>query len=100
MLPYSTERRRLLQMVRVFLHEFAELVRADSDGAWTSSSERDVSADHELERFLERLAVDAGQVDEADQRAETETDICRGIQQHLVELVQHASWERKRIWWN
>jgi hypothetical protein len=98
MLPYPTDRRRLLMMVRAFLHEFSELVGAHADG-WQSDP-RDECTDHQLEAFLERLAVDAEQTDEATQRTETEAGIQRGIEQHLCDLLQHAAWNRRRVNWN
>ena len=56
MLPYPTDRRRLLMMVRVFLHEFAEFVPAYVDGdSYPADSD---CADRQLEGFLERLAVE------------------------------------------
>ncbi|HEX5053490.1 MAG TPA: hypothetical protein VFZ65_17055 [Planctomycetota bacterium] len=96
MLPYPTDRRRLLMMVRVFLHEFSELVAACGDACPADLG----SADHQLEGFLERLAVDAGQIDEAAVRPETEAEIQRGLEHHLAELLQHAAWNRSRIHWN
>lgn len=95
MLPYPTDRRRLLMMVRVFVHEFAELVAARSDG-WVDAA----SADRQLEAFLERLAVDAEQADAASERTQTEGEIQRDLAQGLVELLQHAGWSRRRIGWN
>jgi len=98
MLPYPTDRRRLLMMVRVFLHEFSEFVPAYA-GGWLYPADHG-EADHQLEGFLERLAVDASQIDEAAEHPETEAQIQRGIEQHLSELLQHATWNGRRIRWN
>jgi hypothetical protein len=100
MLPYSTDRRRLLMMVRVFLHEFSEFVGAHADGWQYPSDPRDDCADHQLEAFLERLAVDAGQIDEAAERAQTAADVQLDVEQHLCDLLQHAAWNRNRPHWN
>ena len=98
MLPYPTDRRRLLMMVRVFLHEFAEFVSAHADG-WPYPPEPG-DADRQLEGFLERLAVDASQIDEATACAETEAEIQRGLERHLSELLRHAAWNKNRLHWN
>jgi hypothetical protein len=98
MLPYPTDRRRLLMMVRAFMHEFSEFVCAYGDGSPYLPDP--IGADHQLEGFLERLAVDAGQIDEASDRPETEGEIQRGVAQHLFELLQHASWNSRRVHWN
>ena len=96
-LPYPTDRRRLLMMVRVFLHEFSEFVRAYGDG-WPYPADAGADCtDHQLVKFLERLAEDAGQIDEAAQRPETEAEIQRGLEQYLCTLLQHAAWNRNRI---
>ena len=100
MLPYPTDRRRLLMMVRVFLHEFSEFVRAYNDVHPYPAEPGGDCADHQLEGFIERLAVDASQVDEAAERAETEAEIQHGLVQHLFNLLQHASWNRRGIHMN
>ena len=100
MLPYPTDRRRLLMMVRVFLHEFCEFVAAHDCGFPYPSERDDPCADHQLEAFLERLAVDASQVDDAMAGAETADEIRRGLEQHLVDLLSHAAWQRHRSHWN
>ena len=100
MLPYPTDRRRLLMMVRVFLHEFSEWVQAHRDGAPYPSAAADEFADHQLEKFLERLAIDAGQIDDLSLRPDTEIEIYRGLEQHLCELLRHASGIRNRIRFN
>lgn len=100
MLPYPTDRRRLLMMVRVFLHEFSEFVGAHGDGWPYPSDPGDDCADHQLEAFLERLAMDAGQIDEVAEREETEAEVQRGLEQHLGNLLRHAAWNRNRIQWN
>jgi hypothetical protein len=99
MLPYPTDRRRLLMMVRAFLHEFAAIVSAHGDGLQHPSA-ADPWADHQFEAFLERLAVDASQVDEDAAVMETEVEVQHSIQQHLCDLLQHAAWHRDRIRWN
>jgi len=91
MLPYPTDPRRLLMMVRVFLHEFCEFVRAHDAGLEYPSPEGDPCADHQLEAFLERLAVDAAQIDESAAIVESETEIRRGLVQHLADLVSRPS---------
>ena len=97
MLPCPTDRRRLLMMARVFLHEFSEFVRAHGDG-WKYPSDRgDPSADHQLEAFLERLAVDAGQIDEASEHAETESRVLLDIDLLLSQLMEVAAWNTDRI---
>ncbi|HEX6812953.1 MAG TPA: hypothetical protein VF384_15115 [Planctomycetota bacterium] len=100
MLPYPTDRRRLLMMVRVFVHEFTELLRAHSNGWPYPSDPCDETADHQLEEFLERIAVDASQVDEVAQRRESETEIQRALEKQLNELLLQAAWNRNRIQWN
>jgi hypothetical protein len=100
MLPYPTDRRRLLMMVRVFLHEFSEWVQANRDGSPYPSDVADDCADHQLERFLERLAVDADQLDEAAVRPETEIEVYRCLEQHLCELLRHAASTHDRLRWN
>ena len=97
MLPYPTDRRRLLMMVRVFLNEFSEFVPAYGEDL----SPADLpGADRQLEGFLERLAMDASQIDAGAERLETEAGILRGIERHLAELVQHAASHCSRIRWN
>jgi len=100
MLPYPTDRRRLLMMVRVFLHEFSEFVRAYGDVYPYPAEPGGDCADHQLEGFIERLAVDASQIDETAERLETEAEIQNGLIKHLCELLQHASWNRRRSQWN
>ena len=100
MLPYPTDRRRLLMMVRAFLHEFAALVWAHGDDWQDPSAADDPWADHQFEAFLERLAVDACEVDEVAGSMETEAEVQHGIEQHLCDLLQHAAWQRDRIRWN
>lgn len=100
MLPYPTDRRRLLMMVRVFLHEFSELVQAHRDGPPYPADAADDCADRQLEKFLERLAVDASQIDDLSARPETEIEIYRGLEQHLCELLRQASCTRNRIRFN
>ncbi len=100
MLPYPTSQRRLLMMARVFLHEFSEFVAAHEAGLPYPSDINDPSADHALETFLERLAVDAAQVDEAMGGVETAADIQRGLEKLLAELLSHAAPHRNRIHWN
>jgi hypothetical protein len=85
-------------MVRVFLHEFAEFVSAHADGMPYPAEHGD--ADRQLESFLERLAVDASQIDDAAARAETEAEIRRGLARHLSELLRHAAWNRNSMHWN
>lgn len=97
MLPYPTDRRRLLMMVRVFLQEFSDLARASADGWTFPSKPGDVTADHQLEAFLERLAFDAGLGDDAAGRTETEADVQSDIEERLRDLLQHAAWNRNRI---
>ena len=98
MLPYPTDRRRLLMMVRVFLHEFAEFVGAHREGFEYPSDPADECADHQLEAFLERLAVDAGQIAAGQVeggRVETEAEIVRSLEAHLLDLVGHAAWRNR-----
>ena len=101
MLPYPTDRRRLLMMVRVFLHEFSEFVGAHRGGATYPTDLDDDCADHQLEAFLNRLAVDAGQIDdgfrEASDRVENEAEILRSIECHLCELMRPAPWSHNRV---
>lgn len=97
MLPYRTDQRRLLMMVRVFLHEFSEFVGAHDAGLPYPSDRADPCADHQLEAFLERLAEDAAQIDAAATSAETVAEIQRGMKQHLEDLLSHAVWHRNRM---
>jgi hypothetical protein len=100
MLPYPTDRRRLLLMVQVFLHEFTELVSAYEDGWSHRGDGSDPTADLPLESFLERLAVDAGQIDAAAVPGETAADIRRGIDRYVDHLLRQEEWHRRRISWN
>lgn len=97
MLPYRTDTRRLLMMVRAFLHEFSEFVAAHDGGLPYPSDPKDPYADHQLEAFLERLAVDATQIDAAAASAEPAIEIQRGLAQHLNDLLSHAPSHRNRI---
>ena len=101
MLPYPTDPRRLLMMVRVFLHEFAEFVNAHRTGWDYPSDPGDACADHQLEAFLERLAVDASETDEHARRTagrvESAAEIPQSIAAHLRELVQEAFVHHNRI---
>jgi hypothetical protein len=101
MLPYATKRRRLLMMVRVFLHEFSEFVGAHRDGWEYPSDPADECADHQLEAFLERLAVDAGQIDAGclamAEPMETEAEVRQSIEEQLRDLLRVASWHHNRF---
>jgi hypothetical protein len=101
MLPFPTDPRRLLMMVRVFLHEFSEFVGAHRDGLEYPSDPRDDCADHQLEAFLERLAVDARQIDDGfrrmAERVETAAEVQQSLEGHLRDLLWHAAWSRNRI---
>ena len=100
MLPYPTDRRRLLMMVREFLHEFCEWVQANRDGSPYPSDAGGECADHQLEKFLERLAVDAKQVDDLAVRPETEIEVYRALEQYLCELLRQATSHHNRFRWN
>jgi len=99
MLPYPTDRRRLLMMVRVFMHEFSEFVGAHAEGAPFDLD--DDCTDHQLEAFLNRLAVDAGQIDdgfrEVADRVETEAEILRSLEDSFRDLPRRAPWTHNRI---
>ena len=101
MLPYPTDRRRLLMMVRVFLHEFSEFVTAESEGWECSSDPCDDCADRQLEAFLERLGVDASQIDDrclaTGHPVESEGRILESLAGHLRDLLRHAAWSNDRI---
>ena len=101
MLPYPTDPRRLLMMVRVFLHEFAEFVSAHRSGWDHPSDPDDPCVDHQLEAFLERLAADAGEIDEHARRTtgriESAAEIPPKIAAHLRQLVQDAFAQNNRL---
>jgi hypothetical protein len=101
MLPYPTDRRRLLMMVRAFLHEFSAFVTAHAEGWECPSDPCDACADRQLEEFLERLGVDASQIDdgclEIGRPVETEAEIVESLEGHLRNLVRHATWNHNRI---
>jgi hypothetical protein len=84
-------------MVRAFLLEFSEFVRAHGDGWQSPRDPEDPTADRQLEAFLERLAVDAGQIDEGAERPETEALVQHDIEHQLCELLQHAAWNRRHL---
>jgi hypothetical protein len=99
MLPYPTDRRRLLMMVRTFLEEFSLFVTAHAEG-WDCPSDPGC-ADRQLEAFLERLAVDAGEMDDSclatGRSVETEAEIAASLERHLRDLLRNAAWNHNRI---
>ena len=101
MLPFPTDRRRLLMMVRVFLHELSEFVAAHADGMQYPSDPGDECADHQLEGFLARLAVDASQIDDVYRNmtgnVETEAEVHHSLVGHLRNLVQQTPWHHNRL---
>ena len=101
MLPYPTDRRRLLMMVRVFVHELSEFVAAQADGMPYPSNPDDKCADHQLEAFLERLAVDARQIDGVYRtmtgREESEAEVQYSLVSHLRALVAQTPWHHNRL---
>lgn len=101
MLPYPTDQRRLLMMVRVFLHELSEFVAAHADGMEYPSHPSDETADHQLEAFLERLAEDASQIDGVFRnmtgRVETEPEVQHSLVGHLRNLAQQTPWHHNRL---
>lgn len=101
MLPYPTDQRRLLMMVRVFLHEISEFVAAQADGMDYPSDPGDPCGDHQLEAFLERLAVDASQIDEVYRtmtgREESEAEVHQSLASHLRALAQQIPWHHNRL---
>ena len=104
MLPYPTDAHHLLKMVRVFLHEFSDFVDDQRNGFEFPSDPQDESADHQLEAFLERLAVDASQADDGfcnvAGRVETEAEILQSLVGHLRDLLRHAVRNHNRVSWN
>ena len=101
MLPYPTDSRHLLMMVRTFLDEFSVFVTAHSEGWKYPSDPGDDCADRQLEAFLERLGVDASQIDdsrlETGRRVETEAEILASLEGHLRDLLRNATWNHNRI---
>ncbi|HZN38430.1 MAG TPA: hypothetical protein VFD82_06480 [Planctomycetota bacterium] len=101
MLPYPTDQRRLLMMVRVFLHEISEFVAAHADGMEYPSDPNDKCADHQLEAFLERLAEDARQIDcvyrTMTGREESEAEVHHSLASHLRALAQQVPWHHNRL---
>src|SRR5262245_45116030 len=101
MLPYPTDRRRLLMMVRGFVHELSEFVAAHADGMQYPSDPDDQCADHLLEAFLARLAEDASQIDGVFRNmtgnVETEAEVQHSLGGHLRNLVQQTPWHHNRL---
>jgi len=101
MRPYPTDRRRVLMMVRVFLHELSEFVAAQADGMKHPSDPDDQCADHQLEAFLARLAVDANQIDDVFRNmtgnVETVAEVHHSLVVHLRHLVQQTPWHHNRL---
>ena len=101
MLPFPTDRRRLLMMVRVFVHELSEFVAAHADGMQYPSDPDDQCADHLLEAFLARLAEDANQIDGVFRNmtgnVETEAEVQYSLVGHLRNLVQQTPWHHNRL---
>lgn len=101
MLPYPTDQRRLLMMVRVFLHEISEFVAAQADGMPYPSDANDKCADHQLEAFLERLAEDARQIDGVYRtmtgREESEAEVQQSLASHLRALAKQVPWHHNRL---
>jgi hypothetical protein len=91
-------------MVRIFLHEFSEFAAAHRSGLEYPSDPRDDSADHQLEAFLERLAIDASEPDAgfrgATQRVETEAEVLQSLIGHLRDLLGNAVRRHNRVSWN
>ena len=101
MLPYPTDRRRVLMMVRVFVHEISEFVAAHVDGMPYPSDPADKCADHQLEAFLERLAEDANQIDDVYRtmtgREESDAEVQYSLARHLRALAQQTPWHNNRL---
>lgn len=100
MLPYPTDRRRLLMMVRSFVHDFADFVgtRWHPDTKYTADED---DPELPLQEYLEQLAVSAADDDDGVTEMfgvqETEAEIMQSLQQHLGELLRHASWNDDRV---
>jgi len=99
MLPYPTTSRRLLMMVRSFVHHFEDYLGTHWHGSTYPSDAYDESADHELGAFLERLAMEVDEDDEsisAWTEVETEDEIRQSLEEHLRDLLRRASWNDER----
>lgn len=93
MLPYPTDRRRLLMMVRSFVSDFADYVGTRWHGLQYPSDPD--HPEHQLEQFLEHLAVSAADDDDGVNEMlgehESEAEIIESLQAHLDDLLRHAS---------
>lgn len=100
MLPYPTDQRRLLMMVRSFVHEFADFVST----RWHPDTKHPSDPDDPelpLEEYLDKLALSASDDDdgviEMFGKAETEAEVVESLQEHLRDLLRHAAWNDDQV---
>ena len=101
MLPYPTDHRHLLLMVRMFVYQLTEHVRSDIPSEpYRPPDYDDPLGDAELEEFLERLAMEVDEeerdIAEMGYGEETEAEVVESLRTHLEDLKTAASWNKDR----
>ncbi|MFO1077114.1 MAG: hypothetical protein U1E73_05245 [Planctomycetota bacterium] len=101
MLPYPTDRRRLLMMVRAFVRDMNEFVRNDFPTTTYPREDDDPAYDKQMEEFLERLAVDAADdesgMEELGLGTESEAEVMDSLRENLQLLLAAGSWNERKM---